>query len=290
MKRDLPPLPWLRAFEAAARHLSFTLAAKELNLTQAAVSKQIKLLEEHLREPLFVRKTRRIELTKSGEAYVPKLRDAFERMEAGTREVFGQRRTSTLTIRVNISFAVNWLAPRLGDFLKMHPSVPIRILNSTWPDSTSTSPVDLDIQYGRGQWHGFQANRLTQDHLSPVCDPKTASTLHTPTDLKNHRLIHVLGYEDGWAHWFKSAGLSGMHPAQELQVDSSLIAFALAARGTGVALARSGLTGDALSSGRLVRPFEHDAAANEAFYLLSPTGRPLHPNAAVFINWVRSIV
>lgn len=289
MRRDLPPLPWLRAFEAAARHLSFTQAATELGLTQAAISKQIKLLEEHLRQPLFIRKTRRVELTKDGEAYLPKLRDAFERLEAGTREVFGPRRGDTLTIRANNSFALNWLTPRLTEFFDLHPDVPLRILNSVWSDNLDRSRIDLDIQYGTGQWPGFQADQLTADTLTPVCDAETAALLTHPEQLQDHRLFHVLGYEEGWAHWLTAAGVPGLTGRFETQVDSSLMAFDLASRGAGVALGRKSLLENQLTAHHLVQPFEIETEAKESFYLLSPAGAPLHKHAPAFANWIKSV-
>ena len=135
MNLDLPPLTWLRAFEASARTLSFTQAAAELHLTQAAVSKHVKALEQHVRRPLFIRRPRGLELTKSGAAYLPKVQDAMERLAIGTREVFGQRRSSALTLRCAVSFAVNWLAPRLPDYLNRYPGKTIRLLSSVWKDA-----------------------------------------------------------------------------------------------------------------------------------------------------------
>jgi LysR family transcriptional regulator, glycine cleavage system transcriptional activator len=148
---DLPPLVWLRAFEAAARYLSFTDAAQELNLTQAAVSKHIKSLELHLRHPLFIRGARSLQLTKTAEAYLPKVRDAFERLSIGTREVFGGRRTQELTLRCAVSYAVGWLAPRLPDYLSRYPGTEIRIISSIWNDKADADVYDLDIQYGTGE-------------------------------------------------------------------------------------------------------------------------------------------
>ena len=133
---ELPPLPWLRAFEVSARHLSFTSAARELGLSQAAVSKQIKLLELKLGEPLFFRFPRSLGLTKAGEAFLPKVQDAFERLSAGASEVFGPRRADVLTIRCAVGFAVNWLAPRLPDFMARHPDIALRLISSVWNEDT----------------------------------------------------------------------------------------------------------------------------------------------------------
>jgi LysR family glycine cleavage system transcriptional activator len=195
MNLDLPPLTWLRAFEASARTLSFTHAASELHITQAAVSKHVKSLESHLRQPLFLRRPRGLELTKSGAAYLPKVQDAMARLAIGTREVFGQRHTSALTLRCAVSFAVNWLAPRLPDFLDRHPGKSIRLLSSVWNDAFDTEDFDLDIQYGTGHWPGFNSYRLTWETITPLCAPSLS--LKSPDDLQHHRLLHVLGYHEG---------------------------------------------------------------------------------------------
>lgn len=162
MQFDLPPLTWLRAFEAAARTLSFTNAATELHVTQAAVSKHVKSLELHLRHQLFIRHPRSLELTKSGEAYLPKVQDALERLAIGTREVFGRRGTEALTLRCAVSFSVNWLAPRLPDFLGRHPGKTIRIISSVWNDAFDKDAFDLDIQYGTGGWPGRPSHPCTR--------------------------------------------------------------------------------------------------------------------------------
>ena len=171
MITDLPPLTWLRAFEAAARSRSFTHAAAELHLTQAAISKHVKALEQHLRQPLFIRHARSLELTKSGEAYLPSVQDALERLAAGTREVFGPRRTGVLTLRCAVAFAVNWLAPRLPAFLDANPDVNLRVISTVWNGPFDNDAFDLDIQYGRGDWAGFTSHRLTQETITPVCAP-----------------------------------------------------------------------------------------------------------------------
>ena len=142
-----------------------------MHITQAAVSKQVKSLERHLRQPLFIRRPRGLELTKIGAACRPKVQDAMERLAIGTREVFGQRRTSVLTVRCAVSFAVNWLAPRLTDFLDLHPGKTIRILSSVWNDAFDQDDVDLDIQYGTGNWPGFNSHRLTKGNHHAAVRP-----------------------------------------------------------------------------------------------------------------------
>jgi LysR family transcriptional regulator, glycine cleavage system transcriptional activator len=292
MNLGLPPLTWLRAFEAAARTSSFTQAASELHITQAAVSKHVKSLEQHVRRPLFIRRPRGLELTKSGAAYLPKVQDAMERLAIGTREVFGQRRTSALTVRCAISFAVNWLTPHLPDYLDRHPGKTIRLLSSVWSDTLTNEDFDLDIQYGNGYWPGFNSYRLTWETITPLCAPDLPGriALHTPGDLVDHRLLHVLGYHEGWGIWLKAAGADQVDAGSGLHVDTSLTAFELAANGVGVALGRKSLARHALKSGRLVAPFDLALPIDEAFYLVQPAGNNTHPDAALFVDWLLSVV
>jgi LysR family transcriptional regulator, glycine cleavage system transcriptional activator len=291
MTPDLPPLTWLRTFEVAARTLSFTQAATELHITQAAVSKHVKALEQHLRKPLFFRRPRGLELTKSGAAYLPKVHDVMERLAIGTREVFGQRRASALTLRSTVSFAVNWLTPRLPDYLERHPGKSIRLLSSVWNDSFSPEDFDLDIQYGNGHWPGFNSHRLTWETITPLCAPDLPANkaLMTPEDLRNHRLLHVLGYHEGWGIWLNAAGAQTVDAGSGLHLDSSLTAFELAAHGGGVALGRKSLAGPLLASGRLMAPFELALPIDEAFYLIQPAGTSTHPDAELFVEWLVSL-
>jgi LysR family transcriptional regulator, glycine cleavage system transcriptional activator len=290
MAPRFPPPGWLRAFEAAARHLSFTHAAAELNLTQAAISKQVKLLELHLREALFERKARSLLLTKVGAAYLPKVQDAFDRLSIGTYEVFGNRRTEMLTVRSAIGFSVNWLAARLPQFLDAHLNVPIRIISSVWNEEFDAESYDLDIRYGLGRWPGFRADQISWEVLAPVCAPNLAARLTSPADLAGERLLHVLGYQDGWATWLSAAGAKGVDAATGTQFDNSLLAFEVAAAGGGVALGRPSMMAKDIAAGRLVQPFELAVPVREAFYLLSPdTGIQAgleHPDAALFRDWL----
>jgi LysR family transcriptional regulator, glycine cleavage system transcriptional activator len=286
MRSDLPPLIWLRAFESAARHLSFTDAAAELNLTQAAISKHVKSLELHLSHHLFIRRTRSLQLTKLGEAYVPKVRDAFERLQIGTREVFGGQHAKELTLRCAVSFAVNWLAPRLPDFLESHPGKSIRIISSIWNDAFDSNVQDLDIQYGTGAWDGMRSHPLIRETITPLCAPAIAKSLKEPNDLKSHRLLHVLGYQEGWGTWLQAARADAVNPGQGLQFDTSLTAFEVAAQSGGIALGRRSLTARACAHGQLVTPFDLNVPIAEAFHLLEPVGRPAHPDAALFVDWI----
>jgi LysR family transcriptional regulator, glycine cleavage system transcriptional activator len=285
---DLPPLPWLRAFEVSARHLSFTSAAQELALSQAAVSKQIKLLELKLGEPLFHRFPRSLGLTKAGEAFLPKVQDAFERLAAGASEVFGPRQSNVLTIRASVGFAVNWLGPRLPDFIARHPDIALRLISSVWNEDAGSQAFDLDIRYGDGNWPGVKSDRLTRESLQPVCSPALLEKGHlrTAADLADHTLIHVLGYKEGWALWLKKAGVKQSPANTGLQCDTSLMAFQLATEGVGVALGRTSMMGPDLKAGRLVTPFVLAVPVEEGFHLISRADGQNKRQAAVFRDWV----
>ncbi len=286
MGHQLPPLPWLRAFEASARHLSFTNAAAELNLTQAAISKQVKLLEHHLHERLFERLPRSLALTKAGAAYLPKVNDAFDRLAAGTQEVFGNRRNAILTVRAPLGWAVNWIAERLPSFFDDYPKVPVRIISSVWSEEAETERYDLDIRYGSGKWRGIVAQRVTWERLDPLCTPEVAARLGTPDDLAKERLLHVMGYKEGWSTWLAAAGATKVNSGAGEQFDSSLMAYEVAANGGGVALGRTSMSAKELRSGRLVRPFALSVPVQEAFYILTPEEGLSQPDAALFRDWL----
>lgn len=286
MSHQMPPLPWLRAFEASARHLSFTNAAAELNLTQAAISKQVKLLEHYLREPLFERLPRSLTLTKAGAAYLPKVNDAFERLSAGTVEVFGANRSGILSVRVMVGFATTWLARRLPRFIAAHPKTQVRIVSSIWAEEYGAETFDLDIRYGFGTWPGFRADRLNRESLVPLCLPEIAARLHSPADLARERLLHVLGYQDGWDGWLTAAGAGRVDAARGLWFDTTLMAMAVASEGGGVALGRTSLIETELAQGRLVKPFAFELPIEEGFFLVAPEKGPRHKDAGVFRDWL----
>jgi LysR family glycine cleavage system transcriptional activator len=290
-RRQIPPLPWVRAFEASARHLSFTHAANELGLTQTAVSKQVKNLEQHFRESLFERRPRSLVLTKAGATYLPKIRDAFDRLEAGTAEVFGHRRSELLTIRVSVGFSAYWLGRKLKSFREDHPEIDFRVISMVWNDESDAQDADLDIRYGAGDWPGFDAERLTQEKLFPLCHPdliKGHPPLQSLKDISRHTLLHINGYEDGWASWLNAAEVDGVDVGSGLQFDTSILAFEMAASGCGIALGRSSLAEQVLKERRLIQPFDINMPIDEGFFILTPQNRGVHVDACVFRDWISS--
>lgn len=286
MYRDLPPLTWLRAFEVSARLLSFTAAAQELHLTQAAVSKHVKSLEFRLQRQLFLRHPRSLELTKWGEAYLPKVQDALERLAIGTREVFGRPQDDLLTIRCAVSFAVNWLSPRLPGFLARYPKTRLRILSSVWAEPFDSDAFDLDIQYGTGAFPDAISHRLTHEAITPLCAPVLVDVLRAPDDLAQHCLLHVQGYQEGWGTWLAAARADKVDPGQGIQTDTSLTAYSLASNGVGVALGRTSLAAPYRAGGQLVAPFELSVSISEGFFLLEPRTSGPQSDVRPFVDWL----
>ena len=218
------------------------------------------------------------------------MQDALDRLASGTREVFGARRTEVLTLRCAVSFAVNWLAPRLPGFLAHTSGRTLRVISTVWNDDPVKGAFDLDIQYGTGDWPGVTSHRLTWDRIMPLCTPDLVRRLplEHPNDLRAHQLVHVLGYQEGWGRWLTAAGAVGVDPGQGLQVDNSLMAFELASCGAGVALGRSSLAMKDRASGRLIAPFALELPIEEAFYLRQSDTGKTHPDAGAFVDWLRA--
>lgn len=288
MKKKLPPLNWLRSFEATARHLNFTQAAGELNLTQSAISQQVKGLESQLGTALFKRLPRGLELTDAGQAYVPVVHECIRRLASATDEIFGQGKARLLTVRVNLVFFTAWLAPRFHRFRERHPEICVRFTSNIWIEQ-DTKESDMEIRYGQGAWPGLESDRLSWDKLIPVCSPTLANGKTPPTSpegLKEHTLLHVIGYEEGWGYWFDQTGFSHVKSASEIQFDTLISALELARQGGGFALGRSCLVKDMLARGELVAPFPQRVATNEAFHLVRPAHKYVHPHAETFRTWL----
>lgn len=295
MSRRLPPLNALRAFEAAARHLSFTEAAHELNVTQAAISHQIKALEEHLGTPLFRRMNRALALTDAGERYFPPLRQALDLMDSATRDLVERDAMGPLKVTVLPSFAARWLLPRLTDFRREHPEIDVLISADEHLVDFSRAEADIGIRYGRGEYPGMQTDFLMGDRVFPVCSPQLIDgdpPLREPKDLVHHTLLHddVRGGEDmpDWAHWLKRSGLEhlGIDPARGPGFNDSAMQVQAAVDGQGVALARSALTLDDMKAGRLVCPFGPEIESRFAYYVVAPPSVRSWRKVRIFRDWL----
>jgi len=294
MSARLPSLNGLRAFEAAARHLSFTQAAAELNVTQTAISHQIKRLEEELGIRLFIRQNRALALTPQARDYLPGIRAAFNDLRLATDRLLRRDNDRVLTVSTLASLAAKWLLPRLSAFQEAHPQIDVRITTSTSLVDFRTDDVDAAIRYGRGQWPGLRADWLTADHLFPVCSPALLegdNPLRCPEDLANHTLLHSGGYEDDWRVWLTAAGIPtniSKHPGQTF--DLIFMTLQAAIDGLGVAVGRSTYVEGDIAKGRLVVPFKIRLPADAGFYLVSPESTANTPKLKAFREWMVAAV
>ena len=291
MNYQLPPLNWLRAFEAAARYNNFTTAAKELNLTPAAVSHQVRSLEEHLGIALFERLARSLRLTDKGRAYLPSVRHAFEDLSASTIGLFGAKGKQTINIRCTAAFSVLWLAPRLSDFLNKFPNIDVRLDTAIWTEALEQSDIDIDIRFGAGLWTGFNAQKLLHQPSVIVATEQTAKLLNSPIPENKHllsavRCSQIVGCEGRWEKilekQFKGSGLK-----VSLTVDTSLIALQLASSGGSLALVQKSYAQPYLNDGRLVKVIDEEFIFDESHYVLIPDheGRA-KPESLLFRNWL----
>ncbi len=288
MARRLPPLNALRAFEAAARHLSFTRAADELNVTQAAISHQVKGLEERLGIALFRRLNRALLLTDAGQAYLPAIHDAFDRIAEATARLTAHDRAGVLTVSVLPSFAAKWLVPRLGRFRDAHPDIDVHIAPSDRLTDFAREDVDLAIRYGKGEWPGLRADRMLTEEIFPVCSPRLLEGPHrlrTPADLRRHTLLHDDMRID-WRLWLLAAGVDGVDASRGPSFTDSSMVIQAAVGGQGVALGRSALAAADLAAERLVKPFDISLPAAMAYYVVCPVATAGHPKIAAFREWV----
>lgn len=283
MKNALPPLGWLRTFEAAARHLSFTGAARDLNMTQSAVSQQIKGLESHLGKTLFHRRPRALELTPTGTTYLPVVREAFRTLTNGTRAISGPQK-NVVQVQSNISFAVQWLSPRLGQFYDAHPDVLLNISTEIWEPRGMAEGADVEIRFSLGLADTVRGELLRRDHYYPVCAPGYEVTL---ADLHQHRLFDCANLMANFAAWAEDQRLPWPNPPVTYTTTYMACLPAVAA-GAGVGMAHDIMAGDMIRQGRLVAPFEHRAPVPEAYYLLLSAQAEHSPSARAFADWLRS--
>jgi len=291
--RQLPPLNWLRAFETAGRHLSFTRAADELGVTHAAISQHVKALEGFLGMKLFRRAHQRLILTEAGTAFMPKLTSAFDLMMAGTSEVFSYSTDGGLTVRVPASFSTQWLIPRLEKFHAAYPGIDIRITALGREADFTRDDVDLEIRHGTGEWAPMDSALLVHEQVFPVCSPlflEGIGGMGSPGDLGRITLLDVPGYAEGWDAWLSKAGGDDFSSHSIVSFDQSLMAVQAAVNGLGVALGRSALVEQELSAGRLVAPFDIRLDSSTAYYIVCPQEFLSRPRIAAFRDWLMAEV
>lgn len=280
--RTLPPLNHLRAFEASARHLSFTAAAAELNMTQSAVSQQIKSLENHLGQPLFFRRPRALELTVMGLNYVPVVREAFQTLSRGTRMLVDGDTTQALHVQTNHTFSNYWLAPRLHRLYARHPEIHLHLSTAIWDPMERVEEADIEIRFLLSPEVDPTAERLTWDQFYPVCAPDYLVDI---TKIDQHRLFYCSAMMITWDAWAEDQSLSKSPKITHCQVLGTALAAAEA--GAGLAMAHDCAVEHMLEKGRLVRPFPHATKMSEAYYLTQNPRAQRNTQAAQFSQWVR---
>lgn len=287
MSRRLPPLNAVRAFEAAARHLSFTRAADELCVTQAAVSHQVKMLESWLGISLFHRQNRALTLTGSGQSYRLAIHEALEQIARATDQVVRQD-AGPLTISTIPSLAAKWLVLRLGRFQAAHPEWDVRLTTGFELVDFEKQQVDIAIRFGRGYWPGLKVERLMTEDLFPVCSPHLFNSdkpLKTPEDLRYHTLLHD-EYQIDWPMWLRAADVQGVEVNRGPRFTDSGIQLQAAIDGQGVALARAVLVADDIAAGRLVRLFDVTLPGDFAYWIVAPPHYFSRPKVAAFRDWL----
>jgi LysR family glycine cleavage system transcriptional activator len=293
MAPRLPPLNALRAFEAAARHLSFTKAASELHVTQAAISHQIRALEAHLGVPLFQRRNKAVLLTEAGQLCLPGVREGFARLAEAVESVRALESANILGVTTPPSFAAKWLVPRLDRFRSAHPDIEVRIDASTQLVDFARESIDVGIRYGSGSYPGLTAEPLLDTEAFPVCSPRLrrgTRALRKPEDLKWHTLLHAdwqaRGEEPDWRMWLLAAGVHDVDWSRGPKFNDWAIAIEAAIEGQGVALGRNALVAADLKAGRLVRPFRLSLAGRFRYYLVYLPAALKRPRVAAFREWV----
>ena len=289
--RRLPPLNALRAFEAAARHLSFSKAADELSVTPGAVSQQIKLLEEFVGLPLFVRSPRGLTLTEAGAAALPSLSDGFDRLEAGARLMTERGGPRRVTVSAAPSFASKWLVPRLDRFTAQNPDVDVYVHADMGLVDFASGEADIAVRFGPGGYEGLDATLLMAERIVPVCAPGLITgdpPLKTLTDLAHHTLLHDdANAEDGpsWPMWLRAAG-ADFDGVRGPRFNQSSLAIEAAVAGKGVALAKSALAEADLVAARLTVPFDLTTPTDFSYWVVHPEPKAALPEVAAFKAWL----
>src|SRR6516162_463666 len=287
MTRRLPPLNGLKAFETAARSESFTRAAQELNVTQGAVSQQVKRLEATLGLKLFRRERQRLILTEARRNYLVVIRDALDQIAVGTQRLLQRQESGVLTISTSADFAAKWLVNRLSRFAERHPDVDLRVSATAPYADFARDDVDIAIRHGDGNWPGLDVQRLYWERLFPVCSPRLVAGRKRITKAADLLKFPLLRLEDAknWARLFEAAGVKApVGPGPVLNRASMLIDAAI--DGQGIALARTALAAWDLINGRLVRPIDVSLRMANTYWIVCPKSALTVPKIATFRNWV----
>jgi LysR family transcriptional regulator, glycine cleavage system transcriptional activator len=285
MPRRLPQLSALRAFEAAARHVSFTRAAEELSVTQGAVSHQVKALESELGVKFFNRERQRLSITKAGREYLTVVRDALDRIANGTERLVQRQSSGMLTVSTSPDFAAKWLVHRLGRFAEAHPEIDLRVSATMHHVDFASEDVDIAVRHGDGHWPGLHVTRLCSEHLFAVCSPAVASKLVRPADVLKLPMLH-LDDRTAWFAWLDAAGVTGTDAIHGPTLNRASMLIDAAADGQGIALARTTLAAWDLINRRLVRPFPVALPLSKSYWIVSPKATACLPKLVAFREWL----
>lgn len=289
-RRDpLPPLNPARAFEATGRLLSISRAADELCVTPAAVSRQVRALEDYLGTPLFRRVRGGLELTPTGARYLSDLIPLFATLREATQAVTrGSDGRQTLRIRSPATFAVRWLIPRLAGFHRSHRNIDVQVMTSFQPLDFQREDIDAGIQLGDGQWPGMHTLQLVRNELVPVAAPSLR--LARPAQLAASTLLHSMARADDWGRWLRAAKVRGVNPAQGMKYETSLLAYQAAIEGHGVAIAQKALIEKELADGTLVAPLAPVLDLEQyTYYFAWPAGKPASAALRAFRDWLAAL-
>ena len=289
MKQSLPALNAVRIFEAAASLQNFTKAADEIHITQGAVSKQIKLLEQQLGCQLFIRAGPILKLSEAGKEFQAIAEESLSIIRRGTAKIKSRSTNTPLTISLLPSFAHHWFLPNLASFEQKHPDISLRLAPSYHAvDLDVDSDIDLAIRLGRGDWPNLHSLQVTEDELIPVCAPSIAGELNTIIDIKDQRLIVDSSPYDEWHRWQAKAGLN--YTAKDcLYLDDVNLQLAAAIQGKGICLSRKSFIINHLAQGSLVQPFELSIYSKFNFYLVFPANRLQEIKIAAFYQWIKEV-
>jgi len=286
------PLNGLKAFEAAARHLSFTRAADELHVTQAAVSHQVKTLEQRLGVKLFRRLPKSLRLTDEGQALLPELRDAFERIARALNRVTSAQGAAALSVSTLTTFALTWLVSRLPRFQARHPDIEVRLNTTGRLVDFAREDVDVAVRYGDGNWSGLNVEKMFEDELTPLCGRAHKERLRRPEDLRDVPLLDASPPEPAsvgdWPTWLRAAGIAQLSVTRGATFDSTKIAAQAAIDGMGVAIGSPYLFAEDIAAGRLFQPFPLTVRNGKTYWLVCAEGTAARPKIKAFREWVFS--
>jgi LysR family glycine cleavage system transcriptional activator len=287
-----PHVTWLRSFEVAARHVSFSAAAEELGMTPAAVSQQIRLLEQTVGKQLFVRLPRGVVLTDAGKAYAQPIRRSFADMQAATTGLFSASTKRTVRVRASISFAGLVIAPRIAEFYALHPDIFIELTSFVWANGFGEEPSDVDVRYGTGDWTDGAVLHLGHEYGIPVCHPDYAATFPQPLTLQSlagDRIINIMGSESDWGQLSDQYGLDLERASNWFTVDSSFIALQSVIARTGSAIVLERFARHYLEQGLIVAPFDYRLPINLAHFLVCSERSIPREEVQIFCDWLMSL-